>query len=338
MKIIHCSDVHLDSAMNTYLTPAKAQERKKELFETFVKMVEYARKRSVRVILIAGDLFDTQNISRAVKEEFIAVIKEYAEIDFLYLCGNHDEELLINELKDINNVKLFPGVGKAYRYGDIVITGLNRMDMPEKLKLKAEDINIVMLHGQLENINKYAGKYIDYIALGHIHKYSSKRLDERGEYCYCGCLEPRGFDECGEKGFVLIETGAEHMVRTQFVPFSKRKACEVYADVSGLVTAPELYNEIKMQAGGQVKEQDMLRVCLTGARADGAEWNLEHIKTELEKQYYIVDIKDETKSGDKTDCTDFEAHFIRLVQESGEDDLRKQEIITCGLNALRGRL
>ena len=47
-------------------------------------------------------------------------------------------------------------------------------------------------------------KNIDYLALGHIHGYKEAPLDGRGKYCYPGCLEGRGFDECGKKGFVLL--------------------------------------------------------------------------------------------------------------------------------------
>ena len=52
---------------------------------------------------------------------------------------------------------------------------------------------------------------IDYLALGHIHSYKCHKLDKRGVYCYSGCLEGRGFDECGDKGFVLLETEEDRL-------------------------------------------------------------------------------------------------------------------------------
>ncbi len=70
------------------------------------------------------------------------------------------------------------------------------------------------------------GKYIDYLALGHIHSYKKERLDDRGVYCYSGCLEGRGFDECGEKGFVLLDI-TEGKIHTEFVPIAKRMLHEV---------------------------------------------------------------------------------------------------------------
>ena len=67
MKIIHCADLHLDSKMTANLSREQARERRKEILRTFTRMVEYAAKHEVRVILIAGDLFDTRNVSAMVR-------------------------------------------------------------------------------------------------------------------------------------------------------------------------------------------------------------------------------------------------------------------------------
>ena len=42
-------------------------------------------------------------------------------------------------------------------------------------------------------------------AIFEISSYSTGEIDERGKYAYSGCLEGRGFDETGDKGFVLID-------------------------------------------------------------------------------------------------------------------------------------
>ena len=68
VKLIHCADLHLDSAMTTHLSKEKAQERKAELLRTFERMVEYARENEVEAILIAGDLFDRKNVSATARK------------------------------------------------------------------------------------------------------------------------------------------------------------------------------------------------------------------------------------------------------------------------------
>ena len=83
-----------------------------------------------------------------------------------------------------------------------------------------------MLHGEIgDTIGKNKIKLaslknhnIDYLALGHYHTYTVGQIDERGTYVYSGCLEGRGFDECGEKGFVVLDV--EEKVNHTFIPHS----------------------------------------------------------------------------------------------------------------------
>ncbi len=39
MRFIYCADIHLDSKMETNLSSPKAKERKKEILNTFERMV-----------------------------------------------------------------------------------------------------------------------------------------------------------------------------------------------------------------------------------------------------------------------------------------------------------
>ena len=64
MKIIHCADLHLDSKMTSNLDREKARERKNELLLTYKRMIDYANKEGITDIIIAGDLFDTKNVSK----------------------------------------------------------------------------------------------------------------------------------------------------------------------------------------------------------------------------------------------------------------------------------
>ena len=87
------------------------------------------------------------------------------------------------------------------------LTPENSGSIYHTLSLDADQCNIVVLHGQeseysardkaeIIHLTALKNKGIDYLALGHIHSYKQERLDARGVYCYPGCLEGRGFDEC----------------------------------------------------------------------------------------------------------------------------------------------
>ena len=224
MKIIYCSDLHLDSKMETNLTKEKARERKNEILITFERMVEYAKQNDVKVIIIAGDMFDKKTITAKAKKIVKNAIYSNKEIDFVYLKGNHDEAGFIEEDEEIpQNLKTFNSYNwTTYNYDNITITGIefgtqSNYEIYNTLLLEKNKTNIVVMHGQesdtdvkdkaeIINLKQLKNKNIDYLALGHIHTYKQSKLDNRGIYCYSGCLEGRGFDECGKKGFV-IETG-----------------------------------------------------------------------------------------------------------------------------------
>ena len=374
MKLIHCADIHLDSALATSLTRQEARRRNDELFETFIKMMDYAQREKVRAVLVAGDLFDSENGREAVRKKVLEAVAAHPQVDFLVLSGNHDGEQLFNTVPDsgfnmtVNgnslpkNLKLFPGAGKAYRYGNVVITGLNSLKLPSNLHLKPEDTNIVMMHGQIDRFGSFAGRNIDYLALGHIHKYKKGSIDSRGVYCYSGCLEARGFDECGEKGFVLLDTaaavsgsagsgteniaaespecGTARKIAARFVPFAKRKAWEITVDCTDIVTTPQLYETVKMQIAKRALEeqtepadsQDMIRVVLTGAKQSQAAYDMDYIKKYLEQEYYLVRLKDET--GSVREESGFEAYLEKYIMDSDETEDMKQEILACVKAAL----
>ena len=91
MKLIHCSDIHLDSRMESNLPPEKARERGVEICNTFARMVRYAAENGVAAVLIAGDLFDTRRVSARTVGYVMDQIRSAKDVSFLYLRGNHDE-------------------------------------------------------------------------------------------------------------------------------------------------------------------------------------------------------------------------------------------------------
>ena len=79
MKLIHCADIHLDSALATSLTRQEARRRNDELFETFIKMMDYAQREKVRAVLVAGDLFDSENGREAVRKRILEAVAAHPQ-------------------------------------------------------------------------------------------------------------------------------------------------------------------------------------------------------------------------------------------------------------------
>lgn len=355
MKIIHCGDIHLDSVLTTNLSKEQANERRNELLLTFTKMAAYAYANDVKVIMIAGDLFDREQVSASTRDIIIDCINSYPGIDFLYLRGNHDEDGFLKSLDNLpENLKLFGDEWKTYQYGGTVITGAemneeNKLNLYETLVLDSNNINIVLLHGGVGqghftkddttlNTGAFKNKNIDYMALGHYHSYEEHSLDARGRYVYCGCLEGRGYDESGIKGFVLLDI-YDNKVNSKFVPFAKRTLHSLSIDASNMLSTSDVSSAIAV-AVSDIKRDDMIEVVLTGEVDVSADWNLSYLEQKFQEEYYAFRLKDKTVLDINPDDYRYDislkGEFIRLVLGYDCSDEDKKIIIQMGLKALAG--
>ena len=203
-----------------------------------------------------------------------------------------------------------------------------------------------MLHGQISsacgvdqvNLNLLKGKNINYLALGHIHTYSCEQMDRDGIYCYPGCLEGRGFDECGEKGFVVLDTDGRKITPI-FIPFSSRKLHRVTVDITGAATNSAVHQAMK-RASQNIDKKDMVEFILTGAADPSARIAKKYLYNLMEDDFFFVKIKDETKlildPKDYENDISLKGEFIRLVMASDAGEADKIKIIRTGLEALAG--
>ena len=357
MKIIHCSDLHLDSKMETNLDKEKARERKNEILITFERMVNYAKENEVKVIIIAGDLFDKKTITIKAKNTVKNAIISNPEIDFVYLKGNHDEAGFLDEDEELpQNLKTFNSYNwTTYDYDDLTISGIEfgnveNYEIYNSLILEKNKKNIVVMHGQesetdvkdkaeIINLKALKNKNIDYLALGHIHTYKKGKLDNRGVYCYSGCLEGRGFDECGEKGFVLLELKNDK-IKTKFIPFSSRTLYEVNVDLTGITENKDIENKIKEELK-DIPKTSLVKLVLGGEVEIGEQRDIEYLTKKFESDFYYLKIED--KPHFKIDYMKYQndislkGEFIRTVIEQKDlTEEEKSKIISTGIKALSG--
>ncbi|MBR6477262.1 MAG: metallophosphoesterase family protein [Lachnospiraceae bacterium] len=370
MKIIHVADVHLDSKLNRHLDDRKAKERRDELLLTFQRMVQYGDKEGVEAILIAGDLFDVAKISATARGAVLSVINDHPWITFYYLRGNHDADSFLRDCTDKNgkqpkNLKLFSETWTSYEQqgsdgSSVVITGAemnaeNAGQLPTTLLLDQAKLNIVMLHGQeVETAGKKDAEVIplrelknqgiDYLALGHIHAPKLEKLDARGSYAYSGCLEGRGFDECGPRGFYML-TVSSGRISAEFVPFAKRRIWELPVDLSETVNSDEAISVIRQATAKEgVADKDLVKVILTGEVALEAEFDEGYMAKSLEQDHYFVKVVNRTQP--KVDYESYaldvtlKGEYVRRIKDAVQaGDLAETEaaeMIRLGIRLLSG--
>lgn len=352
MKIVHTSDLHLGSALTAHLTPEKTKERKAELISSFERSVEEAQLRGASLYIIAGDLFDTANVAKSVKDVVLSIISRASDIEFLYLPGNHEHLALLDTADELpKNLKVFGSDWTYFDYGYLTVAGRSKVesDVFDGLELSSDKINIVVLHGALADrsstdtvgLGDAAGKNINYLALGHYHSYSRHEIDERGIAVYSGTPEGRGFDEVGDLGFCLIDTNGKS-IRYSFIPHAKRKILIKKTDISGL-TGRTMIDDAIASTLSDVSSKDIVRVVLTGKHSVDVYPDTETVMHRYSDKFYHFEIKDE--SGIAIDPEDYrydkslKGEFIRLVLE--KDNLPeniRDRIIRTGLGALMGDL
>lgn len=347
MKIIHCADVHLGSTIRSKFPQDVSEIRRREVRGSFHRLVEYAKNNGVGIILLAGDVFDSDKPFKKDTDFFYDVVAKNPDIDFLYLRGNHDA---LGERKTYPNLKTFGTEWTQYTYGDVVISGVesvaeNATSMYSTLALDESKKNIVTLHGETSsssgvdkvNLNKLRNKKIDYLALGHIHGYASAALDERGVWAYSGCLEGRGFDETGEKGFIVLDV--DDVVRHTFVPFSTRQIFEYQMDVTGLSSAYEMARKARAEFG--FEKEHIYRLQLVGEVDGETDAFAQDVKKYLDGVCLYLDVKDCTKKkanfGAYAGDNSLKGEFARMVESSDFSDEDKAQILAYGMRALLGR-
>ena len=349
MKLIHCADIHLDSPMETNLSADKARERKLEIRSTFSRMVRTAAEEGVEAILIAGDLFDGSRVTKSTENYVLDLIASHPMIDFFYLSGNHDKgSALLATAQLPENLHTFGMTWTTYRKGNIVIAGAMIPDA-DTLSLSPEDVNILLLHGQerrsagvagedIIHLGRFKNKNIDYAALGHIHEHRVLRLDTRGVAAYSGCLEGRGFDECGIKGYVLLNVEGGR-VSHRFVPFATRTLHTVECDITGFSSGLDL-EERMLASVTDITPKDMVKVVLTGTCSAEATLDLSHLRGVLAEKFYFAKVKDETRlsinAEDYAHDISLKGEFVRRVMASSLSESEKERVIACGFRALSG--
>lgn len=279
VKILHAADFHLDSPFSG-LTEERARQRRRECRELVSRMVDYANSQGVELMLLCGDLFDGRRVYAQTAEELVSALARFHG-QVVIAPGNHDpwsrhspyarqewpKNVHIFREEGLERVD-FPQYGCAVYGAAFTAEEAPPLELTESLGREGE-VTLLALHGEVTNgTSRYRAisprmlerSGADYAALGHVHSYGGVQYAGKTAYAYCGCPEGRGFDETGEKGFLVGEVG-EGKAEMHFVPFARRRYQEISMDVTGQDPAGQA--EALLAGRGE----DICRLTLIGERS-----------------------------------------------------------------------
>ncbi len=253
LKILHTADLHLDSPFEG-LPAGKAALRRGEQRELLARLSELVRTEGVQLVLLAGDLLDSDNTYYETGEELVRCLSGIGVPVFI-APGNHD---FYTPRSPWARLKL-PANVRIFTKSEITCVELPQLDLrvfgaafcekrsgPLLRGFSAEKKpgmrNLLVLHGEVGvkdsaynpiTEEELAQSGMDYAALGHIHKASGLRRAGRTWYSWPGCPEGRGFDETGEKTVNLVTLSGDGACRLETRGIALRRYEKLTVDVTG---------------------------------------------------------------------------------------------------------
>lgn len=315
MKILHTGDIHLDSPF-AGLSPETAKKRRAELRAAFSDIITYVRTQSVDLLLIAGDLFDKNYVTR----DTVALLRQaFSSLDcpVVIAPGNHDpaDEKSIWMKKDIfpKNVFIFQSANlssfffeklncRVYGYA-FEQSSLRTCPLEGKAVENPDEINILCAHGDTTSpISSYgplpAGALenfgADYCALAHIHNPDNATAALTVPGAYCGCPEGRDFGETGIKGAVLVTLDKEHL-QLERIRFCRRIYEQRALNADGAAEQGDVLAAVRALIQNEAFGDDvLLRIILQGSTAPEFSIDTSALAEAAGEGLFHLEIRDET--------------------------------------------
>lgn len=220
MKILHTSDWHLGRTLHA------KKERQDEQIAFLEWLLNIIQEKSVDLLLIAGDIFDTSSPSSSSQKmyyDFLIKVRKSGCENVIVVGGNHDSPSFLNAPKDILSAINVIVIGRACEnITDEVIVVENKNGNPELIVcgvpfLRERDISryaegenyadrskrineTIQKHYEIiakiaQNKRNELGKKIPIVATGHLSVAGGRRNDDDGvRESYIGNIEAIGSD------------------------------------------------------------------------------------------------------------------------------------------------
>lgn len=370
IRLIHTADVHI--GMKFEMLGKKGNIQRKQVKDTFGKVIDTTLSERVDALLIAGDLFDSNTPAKKdvdfVYEQFSKLKKE--DMPIIMIPGNHDYYCEKSVYKKYNFSDKFKNVVILKESGEMHID--KNLDtaffgFPNLSKRSHQSpfqgftvndkvdtgISIGIAHGsynmgvtepddhvfELEEIEK---SQLSYVALGHWHS-PYEVPTKKVKSWYPGSPECTSSDQ-KDRGIILfIETdGISTIVKR--LPIGKRLAENIDIDVSGL----ESLSQTKKQIIKLYDQDKILNVGFKGLRNKDMSIDVSQLEDELSGGFFKVKFKDESHlETDTTEISSFSdetviGQFVNIAKEEienseGEERVIKERALQIGLAVLQGK-
>ncbi len=359
-KILHTSDVQLDAPFR-FLGP-RGEDHRAQLRETFEHIVEMAQQDGFDLLLIAGDLFDSNRPHQTTLDRVSMALRQL-DIPVCILPGNHDcyddvsvyRRVLFPDhvFTEQPTVQTFPGLDLAV-YGNPIRSARSQQDPLRDLSPSADvRWHVAMAHGNVDRpdldvtsrpIRREAlrDSGMDYVALGDWHSFADYSEGDVTAY-YAGAPEPTA----------LGQTGAGYVARVEL----DERGVQVHPERVGTITTDELTLDVtgytRVEIAQAIRQHAdphlMLQVTLTGLTDLGTVLDLDALEERLAPDFYHLACTDQSHPQlEAIAAADYPEElvigkFARLMQahieqaESENEQRRAEQALQLGIALLEGK-
>jgi len=312
IKFLHLADVHLDQPMwggKLKFSREKALQRSREIREALLRALELAATEHVDLIIIAGDLWEEDNLSPDTIP-FVMDSLGSCDIPVVISPGNHDYYSPSSHYSsDItaarfgkrwhSNIHIF----QDYDFSHLTIPGLDGLCITgiayrsnqsvsirrfgEKIVVPEADFHLAVIHGS-RDLHLPAGKMMtlpfsdeellaqpfDYTALGHYHHMATIQDDSKMiRAAYPGSLCALSVSEKGHHGVLIGELtkGGVKPDALHFHEIDQRRIIRFNLDISGLGHAQAIEQKIvDALSVAETRPVDIVHINLKGSFITGS--------------------------------------------------------------------
>lgn len=364
IKMLHTADIHLGCKFAS-LGSEKGERQREQLRATFKRVISLAIQEKVDMVLIAGDLFDSNQLSernvRLVQEQFKSLAE--AKIPVCLIPGTHDcfdsnsIYRKVDFARDCPDVTIFTEPEWSFRefprlnltvYGKPNLSNRSPESPLKGLKRQTSSrFHIALAHGALDTghvepddhvftLSEIRESGMDYIALGHWH--SPYACSEKTVTAwYSGPPELISMDqkEPGQVLLISITDSGKPIVEKRIV--GTRSCDELTIDLSA-VAISQLKSLIAQGASPDL----VRRVFIKGLRSD--DLDTEELQEELKDKFFHLIIEDQSYAAIEEYMGEqlIISKFVELMKQhiegcTGEDRKIAEQALQMGIRLLEGK-
>jgi len=368
VRLLHTADIHLGRQFPSLRN--KASEYRNQLLRTFEKIVDLAGTEKVSLLLVAGDLLDSNRVYGLTIGKVLSAFRklETSGIRVCIIPGTHDaysEDSLYRSLRFPQNVTVFTPEHSQQTYEDLDVTihgmvpeskSWGKSPLQGLLLTQKSKFHIGMAHCSVKRAgiierdamildkDEIASSGLDYLALGHWHSFQDFSQGSTVA-CYCGSPEPIDMDQKGAGNVVMVTLQEKNKVEFQPIRVGTKKCESITIDVSPLESIDSIAEMIEVRSDPNL----ILEVTLTGLSGMDYHLSCQEIENLLGGHFFSLRVVDRShpklemvKSQNYPDRTVI-GRFLRTMEEkiaaasTHEDKSLYEEALKTGFALLQGR-